>query len=323
MSDIIKVGVIGAGRIGRIHAANLASKIPGAAVGAVWDPYCKEGENSVADLSAIFDDDAITAVAICSPTDTHARLIEEAAAAGKHIFCEKPIDLNVETTRSAIAAAKKAGVKLQIGFNRRFDPDFKRVKDLVIGGKIGAVHAVTITSRDPEPPPMEYVKGSGGLFLDMTIHDFDMARFIAGEVKTVYAEAAALVDPALAALGEVDSAALTLTHQNGALTTILNSRKAVYGYDQRLEVFGTEGLAEAGSKEPGFFLDRYREAYILEMTEFIDCVRDDRAPSVTGEDGLEALILGLAANRSLVERRPVAVKEAASWLKQPLTSAVN
>lgn len=350
MKDVIKVGVIGAGRIGRIHAANLAARVPGAEVAAISDPRLERAQavakelgisKAVSDHRGILDDKAITAVAICSPADTHAGFIKEAAAAGKHIFCEKPVDLDAGVVRAAIGAAKKAGVKLQIGFNRRYDPDFKRVRELVAGGALGAVHTVTITSRDPEPPPAEYVKVSGGIFLDMTIHDFDMARFIAGEeVETVFASGAALVDPGLAELGDVDTAALTLSYRSGALCMIHNSRRAVYGYDQRLEVFGSGGLACAGNKEPvgaelwdaegrrrgkihNFFLERYREAYILEMRDFVDCLRTGREPAVSGEDGLQALLLGLAAKQSMVEQRPVAVTEAELCRKQPFTRAAN
>jgi len=339
MSDKIRVGIIGAGRIGRIHAANLASRIPGAEAAAISDVRLESAQGAAKESGIprafaghreILEDKSIAAVAICSPTGTHAALIEEAAAAGKHIFCEKPVDLDLGVVRRAIAAADSAEVKLQIGFNRRYDPDFRRVRELVAAGKVGKPHIVRITSRDPEPPPASYSEVSGGIFLDMTIHDFDMARFLTGEeIVSVFAEGAALIDPEIAALGDVDTAALTLRYASGALCVIDNSRRAVYGYDQRVEVFGDKGRAAAGNKAPTdaelwdaegrergkihhFFLERYKEAYVAEMEDFIAAVREDRAPRVTGDDGLRALLLGLAAKRSLQEARPVRVEEAAS-----------
>ncbi len=350
MSEKIRVGIIGAGRIGRIHAANLASRIPFAEAAAISDVLLDSAQTAAqelgipkafADHRKILDDKTIAAVAICSPTDTHAKLIEEASAAGKHIFCEKPVDLDLEVVRGAIAAADRAGVKLQIGFNRRYDPDFKRVRELVAAGKVGKTHIVRITSRDPEPPPASYSKVSGGIFLDMTIHDFDMARFLAGEeVVSVYAEGAALVDPEVAKMGDVDTAALTLRYASGAMCMIDNSRRAAYGYDQRVEVFGDKGRASAGNKAPEeaelwdaerrssgkihhFFLERYERAYVAEMEDFIAVVREDRKPRVTGDDGLKALILGLAAKKSLKEARPVRVEEVASCPQQPFAKTAN
>jgi myo-inositol 2-dehydrogenase/D-chiro-inositol 1-dehydrogenase len=265
----------------------------------------------------------VEAVVICSPTDTHAQYIIEAAEAGKHIFCEKPVDLSLEVIKGALAAVDKAGVKLMVGFNRRFDPNFLKIKQMVADGKIGDPHIVKITSRDPAPPPAEYSAVSGGMFLDMTIHDFDMARYIAGsEVTEVYVKAAVLVDPEIGKMGDVDTAVITLTFANGAIGIIDNSRKAVYGYDQRLEVFGSEGMVCADNNYPenhrffagdgvhrslplNFFMDRYLEAYANEMKIFCDAVVNDLPLPVSGDDGLKSVAIALAAKQSVIENRPV------------------
>jgi myo-inositol 2-dehydrogenase/D-chiro-inositol 1-dehydrogenase len=250
-----------------------------------------------------------------------------AAAAGKHIFCEKPVDLAVPKVKAALEAVKKAGVKLQIGFNRRFDHNFARVREHTIAGKIGEVHLVKISSRDPAPPPPAYVAVSGGIFLDMMIHDFDMARFQAGsEITEVFASGAVLVDPEIGRAGDVDTAVVSLRFANGALGIIDNSRKAVYGYDQRVEVFGSAGAAMAGNDVPPtvklygetavtgekplyFFLERYREAFVTEMVSFVDAVRNNKPAAVSGEDGLEDMYAALAAGKSLKEGRPVKIAE--------------
>ncbi|MSU61868.1 MAG: inositol 2-dehydrogenase [Pedosphaera sp.] len=328
----INIGVIGAGRIGKIHAENIATRIPGARLAAVADVNLNSARELgarfqvpliAADCQEILKDTSIAAVAICSSSETHAQLIEDASAAGKHIFCEKPIDLKVERIKRALVAAQKAGVKLQIGFNRRFDPTFARAREFVASGKVGEVHLVRVTSRDPAPPPLEYAKQSGGLFLDMTIHDFDMVRFLTGsEVVEVFATGAALVEPDLKRLGDVDTCVVTLRLQNGAMAVIDNSRRAVYGYDQRAEVFGTHGMIEVGNPVPDahrhldetgehsaklqtFFIDRYADAYRAEMQSFVDCLRLDRPPAVSGMDGLLATMIGLAAGNSLAANRPV------------------
>lgn len=349
--EIIRIGIIGAGRIGRIHAENLATRVAGVEAVVISDTRSEAAEaagrdfgipKAVAEHRKILDDASIEAVVICSPTDTHAAMISEAAAAGKQIFCEKPVDLDFETARGAVAAAESAGVKLQIGFNRRFDPDFARVRELVADGAVGQPHIVKITSRDPEPPPLDYLKVSGGLFLDMMVHDFDMARFLAGEeVVEVFAAGGALVDSRIGSVGDIDTAVVTLRFASGAIGVIDNSRKAVYGYDQRVEVFGSKGCASAGNKSPEdaalwdaggrrrgnihhFFLQRYAASYLAEMNDFVDCVRSKRTPRVTGSDGLAALALGLAAKISLKEARPVRVEEeVASWQKQKLAHAEN
>jgi len=260
MSKPLNIAVIGCGRIGRIHAENLATRIPGARLAAVADiagDCAKEVATqfhvakATGDYHELLADSSIEAVAICSSTDTHSRIIQEAAAAGKHIFCEKPIDYDLARIHAALSAVEKAGVKLQIGFNRRFDPSFARVRELVTTGAIGQPHIIRITSRDPEPPSLEYIKVSGGIFLDMTIHDFDMVRFLSGsEAEEVYAIGDALIDPAIRQAGDVDTAIVTMRLQSGALATIDNSFKADYGYDQRIEVFGSKGSASAGNRTP-------------------------------------------------------------------------
>jgi len=336
MNKTLNIAVIGCGRIGRIHAENLATRIPGARLAAVADiagASAKEVaaqfhvEKATADYHELLADSAIRAVAICSSTDTHSRIIQEAAAAGKHIFCEKPIDYDLERIHAALSAVEKAGVKLQIGFNRRFDPSFAKVRELVTNGAIGQPHIIRITSRDPEPPSLEYIKVSGGIFLDMTIHDFDMVRFLSGsEAEEVYAIGDALIDPAIRQAGDVDTAIVTMRLTSGALATIDNSFKADYGYDQRIEVFGSKGSASAGNRTPDehllmdahglhhakplyFFLERYAEAYVLEMRAFVEAVLKDETPSVTGREGLQAVVMGLAATRSLHEGRPVRLSE--------------
>src|SRR5438034_1463361 len=336
MNRILNIAVIGCGRIGRIHAENLATRIPGARLAAVADiagAAAKEVAaefhvaKAVADYHEVLADPAIEAVAICSSTDTHSSIIQEAAAAGKHIFCEKPIDYDLARIHASLSAVDKAGVKLQIGFNRRFDPSFAKVRELVVAGAIGQPHVVRITSRDPEPPSLEYIKVSGGIFLDMTIHDFDMVRFLSGsEAEEVYAIGDALIDPAIRQAGDVDTAIVTMRLKSGALATIDNSFKADYGYDQRIEVFGSKGSASAGNRTPDehlvmdaqglhhakplyFFLERYAEAYVLEMRAFVEAVLKDETPSVTGREGLQAVVMGLAATRSLREGRPMKLSE--------------
>jgi myo-inositol 2-dehydrogenase/D-chiro-inositol 1-dehydrogenase len=264
---------------------------------------------------------------ICSSTDTHSRIIEEAAAHGKHIFCEKPVDLDLQKIKNALKAVEKAGVTLQVGFNRRFDPNFKKIRDSIVAGKIGTPQIVRITSRDPSPPQIEYVKVSGGIFLDMTIHDFDMARFISGEeVDEVFVHGANLVDPAIEKAGDIDTAVVSMKYKNGSLCTIDNSRKAVYGYDQRLEVFGSKGCLLSENNTPTrtqlwdstgqsqdlplfFFLQRYTDSYVAEMQEFVTCVGEGKKPSCSGKDGLIAVEIGLAAKKSYMEKRPVKIQE--------------
>jgi myo-inositol 2-dehydrogenase / D-chiro-inositol 1-dehydrogenase len=336
MAKRITVGVVGAGRIGKIHSENLRYFIPGARLKTVADLYADKLKNWAAGLGVeklttdprdILDDPEIDAVLICSSTDTHADLVIAAAEKEKHIFCEKPVDLTVEKVKRALAAVEKAGVKMQVGFNRRFDHNFRRVRELVKSGAVGEPHLVRISSRDPAPPPAEYVKVSGGIFLDMTIHDFDMARYLSGsEVVEVFAKGAVLVDPAIGKAGDVDTAVVTLTFASGAIGVIDNSRKATYGYDQRVEVFGSKGAAAAANDTPStvllsdekgvqgdkplyFFLERYKQAFVDELKEFFDALANDRTPSVTGKDGLAPVLIGLAAKKSVAEKRPVRIAE--------------
>jgi myo-inositol 2-dehydrogenase/D-chiro-inositol 1-dehydrogenase len=281
------------------------------------------------DPQTIFDDETIDAVIICSSTDTHAQFISAAAAAGKHVFCEKPIALELAVIDAALEAVDKSGVKLQLGFNRRFDPNFKQARDMVAAGKIGEPHIVHVIARDPSPPPVEYIKVSGGIFLDQTIHDFDMARFlIDSEVEEVYAIGGVMVDPAIGEAGDIDTAITTLRYANGAIGMIDNSRQAVYGYDQRVEVFGSKGTIVVGNNTPHtavysnadnvqsakplyFFLERYMDAYLAEMQVFIDCIGQDTPPPVTGIDGRIPVVMGLAAWKSYRENRPVKLSEIA------------
>lgn len=332
----LNIGVIGTGRIGKLHAEHIATRIPNACLKALTDVNRQSSEVCAAALpsvqvvdsaQAIFSMSDVDAVAICSSTDTHARLIEEAAAAGKHIFCEKPIDHDLGKIDRALQAVEKAGVKLQIGFNRRFDPNFLEVNRRVKNGDIGEPHIVRITSRDPAPPPVEYIKVSGGIFLDMTIHDFDMARYMAGsEVVSVFAMGGVMVDPKIGEAGDIDTAVITLQFENGAMATIDNSRQAVYGYDQRVEVFGSEGMVAAENNTPSrtafsdrngvhaplplnFFMDRYIDSYIIEMKAFVEAVLNDTTPPVQGIDGRIPVVIGMAAKKSLVEKRAVALSE--------------
>lgn len=332
----VRVGIIGAGRIGKIHADNLL-RMAEAEIVAISDLYANEELKAWAsargiamvttDSSELIGHPDIDAIFICSSTDTHVPLIIQAAEAGKHVFCEKPVSMDVSKTKEALEAVDKAGVKLQIGFNRRFDHNFKRLRELVAQDRVGEPHLVKITSRDPNPPSPEYIKVSGGIFMDMAIHDFDMARFISGsEVETVYTQGAVLIDPVIGELGDYDTAVTTLTFTSGALAIIDNSRRAVYGYDQRVEVFGSRGAASAENDYPNtvtisdeagvvrdkplhFFLERYNEAYVEETRMFIDSVLHNRPLPVEGFDGLQAELIALAAKQSAKLGRPVKLSE--------------
>jgi len=331
----LRFGVLGVGRIGKIHAGNLASRIPGTEVAALADIFPDElaavaAKSNVgktfSDYRRVLELPEVDAVAICTPTNTHYQMILDAAAAGKHIFCEKPIDLSIEKIVRINAEVEKRGVELMVGFNRRYDPNFLKVHDTVKAGGIGEPHILRITSRDPAPPPETYIRASGGIFLDMTIHDFDMARYLMGDVTEVYARANVLVDPVFRTAGDWDTVMVTLTFANGALGAIDNSRKAVYGYDQRVEVFGSEGMIAVKNNTHDnhvrldregthsalpldFFMDRYTESYLKEMEAFVDAVRNHRPAPVNGNDGLMAVVIGLAAAKSVRENRPVKLTE--------------
>jgi myo-inositol 2-dehydrogenase/D-chiro-inositol 1-dehydrogenase len=332
----LKFGVIGVGRIGKIHIQNLSHRIPGSEVAAVADIYEEELENvarqygislAATNYQELIEDPHVDAVVICSPTDTHSQIIQQSAQAGKHVFCEKPVDLSPEKINESIKVVEKTGVKFQVGFNRRYDPNFFKIYQTVKEGKIGKPHVLKITSRDPSPPPLAYLKVSGGMFLDMTIHDFDMARYLMdSEVTEVYTIGEVLVDPVFDKADDVDTAITILKFKTEAIGTIDNSRQAVYGYDQRIEVFGSEGMVAVNNNMPdthiylnkegahsalplNFFMDRYTESYLKEMEAFIDCIRNDQPPGVSGRDGLLSVIIGMAAKQSCQENRPVKLTE--------------
>lgn len=329
------IGIIGTGRIGRLHAENLI-RFQDVHIKAVSDLYIENAREwakglgipvVTKDYQELLDDPEIEAVFICSSTDSHAEIIREAARKGKHIFCEKPVSLDYRITKEVLEAVEKTGVKFQVGFNRRFDHNFKRAQELVAAGKVGEPHIIKITSRDPSPPPREYIQVSGGMFLDMTIHDFDIARYLAGsDIEEIYVQGAVLVDPVFSDCGDVDTAIITLTFKNGAIGVIDNSRKAAYGYDQRVEVFGSKGCVSISNDHPStavlstedgviqdkplyFFLERYQQAYKEETKQFIACIQYDKQPPVDGWDGFKAELLGHAAKRSWLEKRPVKIQE--------------
>lgn len=334
---MIKVGIIGAGRIGKVHVESICTQVAGAKVKTLADPFMNDATAAWAkdmgvevitkDYKEILADPEIDAVLICSSTDTHSPISVEAIKAGKHVFCEKPIDHDVKKIQDVIDALKDSNVKYQVGFNRRFDHNFEAVQKAVADGKVGDVHVIKVTSRDPEPPSAEYVKVSGGMFLDMTIHDFDMVRFLAGcNAEEVYVQAAVLVDPAIGEAGDVDTAVITLKMENGALAVIDNSRKAVYGYDQRAEVFGSKGMVAVsndsassavisnadgvtGEKPLHFFLERYMAAYAKEVRCFVEAIEKDIDTPLGVMDGLQPVLMGLAAKKSLEEHRPVKISE--------------
>ena len=329
----VRFAVLGAGRIGQVHARAIAG-VPGAGLVAVADPVTEAAQavadrhgcaiRTIDDIAAAADVDAVV---ICTPTDTHADLIERFARAGKAVFCEKPVDLDVGRVRQALRVVDETGATLMVGFNRRFDPDFVALKSAIDAGRIGSVEMITITSRDPAPPPAEYIRRSGGIFRDMTIHDFDVARWLLGEeVETVMAAGSVLTDPAIADLDDFDSVNVILRTAGGRQAIITNSRRATYGYDQRIEVLGSGGMVAAqnvhesrieladaqGFGRPpllDFFMTRYTAAYAAEIAAFVAAVADGVAPPTTGQDGLMALALAEAAARSVAEGRAVALSE--------------
>lgn len=328
----LKIGIIGLGRIGKIHYNNITQQIPEAEVVMVAD-VCHDAlpahvQHTEADK--LIDDPRVDAIVICSPTDTHADYVERCARMGKHVFCEKPLDLSLTRIEQTLTIVKQSRIKLMLGFNRRFDANFMKLRSLVCEGKIGTVHMVKITSRDPAPPSLAYLQSSGGLFMDMAIHDFDMARYITGkEVVQVYAAAATLTGGAVATAGDIDTTVVTLTFEDGSMAVIDNSRQAVYGYDQRLEVFGSEGMALVDNNKPDnhvyyhsggaqsslplhFFMDRYTTSYLTEMQAFIKAVRDDLEIPVRGDDGLKAAMIAVAAQRSFEQNVPIMLSEVAT-----------
>lgn len=327
----MRIGLLGAGRIGRIHGLNIAARADAELV-AVADPSTEAATHlakatgaNVVDAQALVAQGDIDAVVICTPTDTHADWIEAAVKAGKAVFCEKPVDLDAERIRRCLDTVATSGRPLMIGFNRRFDPNFAALERRLRAGEIGAVELVTVTSRDPAPPPVDYVRRSGGLFRDMMIHDFDMARFLlAEEPIEVFALGSALVDPAIGEVGDVDTAAAVMKTASGKIAQISNSRRASYGYDQRIEVHGAGGMLRAGNvhettvesatangfrADPvqNFFLERYEAAYRAELGAFLAACGEGIAPKPSGEDGLKAQILADAATQSWRTGKPVAV----------------
>ena len=330
-----KIGIIGFGRIGRIHFSTV-KKIKGAEVIAVADPFADQMtevfdqfgvENYNADFNAIIKNPEIDTVFICSPTDTHAEIAIAAAKAGKDIFCEKPIDFDISRVEEVLSEVNQSGVAFQVGFNRRFDPNFVKAKEATLSGEVGDVHVIKITSRDPEAPPLSYVKSSGGIFFDMTIHDFDMARFLAGsEPVEIFAVGDALINKEILQYDDIDTAIITIKFENGAMAVIDNSRQAAYGYDQRIEVFGTKGMVKAENNTPTqttlftqdgvvsdkplyFFLERYQDSFEEELVQFFNAMETGHQTPVVGKDGLAALLMGTAAKKSLQENRPVRLSE--------------
>ena len=334
---MVTVGIIGAGRIGKVHTESICNYVRNAHIKTVADPFMNETtakwltsmgvENTTQDYHEILNDPEIDAVLICSSTNTHSPISLEAIAAGKHVFCEKPIDHDLTKIKQVVEALKGSNIKYQVGFNRRHDHNFAAVKQAVVDGKVGDVHIIKITSRDPEPPSAEYAAVSGGMFLDMTIHDFDMVRFLAGcDAEEIYVQSAVLVDPAIGEAGDVDTAIVTLTFENGALGVIDNSRRAAYGYDQRVEVFGSLGMAAGendgdstvrvstaagvmSDKPQYFFLERYMQSFATEIKGFIYAIENDTDTPVGVEDGLKPVLMGLAAKKSVEEHRPVKLSE--------------
>ena len=335
MSNSIGIGVLGCGRIGVMHAELIAQRIEGAHLAGVYDVIsdsaqkvaAKFGCQQFSDPEALMSSADVNAIAICTSTDTHVEVLLMASKYRKPVFCEKPISLSLTETDRALKAISDSKTPLMLGFNRRYDPTHRSVRDSVASGAVGDVHIARITSRDPGPPPVEYAKVSGGIFIDMTIHDFDMARYVVGsEIVSVYATGAVRIVPEFAEIGDLDTVAIMLQHTNGAITMIDNSRQAVYGYDQRVEVFGSKGLVgsdnplttstisrnENGTqlaKMPYFFLDRYIPSYIAEWNEFMGVATGKIQPVVTGADGRASLVAGLAAWKSVREGRVVKTSE--------------
>ncbi len=334
---MVTVGIIGAGRIGKVHTESICNYVRNAKIKMVADPYMNEeteqwllgmGVASVSkDYHEILNDPEIDAVLICSSTNTHSNISLEAIAAGKHVFCEKPIDHDLAKIKEVVKALEGSNIKYQVGFNRRFDHNFAAVRKAVTDGKIGETHIIKVTSRDPEPPSAEYAAVSGGMFLDMTIHDFDMVRFLAGcDAEEIYVQSAVLVDPAIGEAGDVDTAVITIKMENGAIAVIDNSRRAAYGYDQRAEVFGSKGMAATsndtassvvlstdagvtGEKPLYFFLERYMQSFATEVGCFIDAIENDTDTPLGVEDGLKPVLMGIAAKKSVEEHRPVKLSE--------------
>jgi myo-inositol 2-dehydrogenase / D-chiro-inositol 1-dehydrogenase len=338
----LRIALLGMGRIGKIHYRNINQFFPNASIVAVADPLYEEEAFKKEFGNVFFSKNAgdaiarpgVDAVLICTPTSSHADLLTHAAEKGKHIFCEKPMDLSLERTIALAQLVKRMNVQLMLGFNRRFDPDFMQARRHIQEGKIGALQIVKITSRDPGLPPIDYLKNSGGLFMDMAIHDFDMARYIMGKkVMEVFARGLVLVDEAVATADDVDTALTTLIFEDGTYAVIDNSRKAAYGYDQRLEIFGSGGMIQVDNNlhnrniiydEKGihtalpldFFMDRYSRSYYNEMKLFIEALTNGTPMPVGSTDGVEATRIAVAARMSMEEERPVKMSEISNTVKE-------
>lgn len=335
MTRKVKMAVIGTGRMGSIHCRNIVRQVPEAELVAVCDIRLEVAQavadelgikRVVKDYHELLKDKEIEAVLIATSTNTHAFIVKDVAEAGKQIFCEKPLAPDLKDINETLTVVEKAGVKLQIGFNRRFDKSIKRVHDIVESGEIGRPCILHIVNRDPDFPAMEFLRVSGGMFLDLGIHDLDMVRYQMGEVVEVYAIGAVLINDELKEFGDIDTGLILLKFANGGMGTIDNSRKAVYGYDQRLEVFCSNGTAMmenekettavktgpegfTSAKPPYFFMQRYALCYVEEVRQFVECVRDDKPTPTTGADGKAATVIGYAVMKSLRENRPVKVSE--------------
>ncbi len=335
MKRKIKVGVIGAGRMGKIHSENIVRYVPQAKISAIADLYIDKIKEWAEDLGIekitnnykeIIDDDSIEVVFICSPTTTHSEIIIASSEVGKHIFCEKPLDQDLYKIKKAINAVEKSGIKFQIGFQRRFDHNIKKIKEFITNGSVGKIYMIKITTYDIGVPPIEYLKTSGGLFLDMTIHDFDVARFLTGEeAEEVYATGGVFIDDALKELNDIDTAATLLKFGKETIVLIDNCRKPPHGGDSRVEVLGSSGFVSTANDtettaslatEKGVysenplpsFIERYKYAFIDEIIDFFGAIIKDKKTSVGTIDGLNSVIIGKAATESLKENKPIRIK---------------
>ena len=325
----VDLAIVGFGRIGRIHADNILS-MQHANLKMIVDPILdsdeelkRRGIQQSKNIADLFSLQKIDGVIICSPSNYHVEQIKELSKATKNIFCEKPLGLSIKEIMEVKSLVESKNLNLHIGFNRRYDPDFSSLKSSIVSGDIGILHMIKIISRDPSPPPISYIEKSGGMFLDMTIHDFDMVKYLSGvEISEVYAKGDCFIDPEIKKANDVDTAVINITLRNGVLATIQNSRKAVYGYDQRIEVLGSKGTLIVGNKllhgvikgtkdgftsanPKNFFIDRYKESYQIEIADFIRSLSGEAVDHASVEDGLHALKIGLAANKSLLQNKPI------------------
>jgi len=332
---MVKIGILGLGRIGKLHLENLCTRIQGVEVIAAMNPS-EEGRKFAekfnvplitSNADEVINHPSIDAILICTSTNVHADYVIQCAKAGKAIFCEKPLDLSLQKVRETLSIVKEAGVPLMLAFNQRMDPNFQELKQTIVEGKLGKLRSIHFISRDPAPPPIPYIKASGGLFMDMTIHNFDMAGYLVdNEVEEVFARGFNLIDPEIGKAGDIDTGYVMITFKNKVTVIIESSRNACYGYDQRIEVFGSEGMMKAEnplkttnqfigkhgvqlSRNLDFFIDRYEESYLLEMTAFIEALQQNKPMPITGEDGLKSMLLALAAKKSMLENRIVKLSE--------------